>query len=82
MKKIIVFTGFTFIFTLLSYYVVHVLMVFAIGKRDESIEIEKENHGYFIIKGVLLVLLTFSLITVFQHFLGWFTLKIDTPFYH
>lgn len=82
MQKIAVFSGFTFLFTFLAYYIVHILLIFIIGKRNESIEMEKENTGYFIIKGVLLILLVFSLITIFEHFLGWFVIKVDTPFYH
>lgn len=82
MQKIAVFSGFTFLFIFLAYYVVHILLIFIIGKRNESIEMEKENTGYFIMKGVLLILLVFSLITIFEHFLGWFVIKVDTPFYH
>jgi len=43
---------------------------------------EKENTGYFIIKGIILILLAFSLITIFEHLLGWFVIKVETPFYH
>jgi hypothetical protein len=82
MQKIAIFSGFTFLFTFLAYYVVHVLLTFTIGKRNDGIEMEKNNSGYFIIKGVILILLAFSLITIFEHFLGWFAIKIDTPFYH
>ncbi len=82
MQKIAIFSGFTFLFTFLAYYVIHVLLTFAIGKRNDGIELEKNNTGYFIIKGVLLILLVFSLITIFEHFLGWFVIKLDTPFYH
>lgn len=82
LEKIIVFTGFTFMFTFLSYFIVHNLLQLSMGNRVDSIEMEKDNKGYFIIKGVLLVLFMFSLMTIFQHFLSWFTIKIDTPFYH
>jgi hypothetical protein len=82
MEKIIIFSGFTFLFTFLAYYIVQILLVFLIGKRNDSIEMEKGNTGYFILKGIFLILLVFSLITIFEHFLGWFAIKIDTPFYH
>jgi hypothetical protein len=82
MQKIAIFSGFSFIFTFLAYYVVHILLTFTLGKRNDGIEMEKENTGYFIIKGVILILFVFSLITIFEHFLGWFVIKVDTPFYH
>ena len=82
MQKIAIFTGFTFITTFLAYYIVHILMIFAIGKRNLSIEMEKENTGYFIIKGIILMLLVFSLVNVFEHLLGWFIIQAETPFYH
>jgi hypothetical protein len=47
-----------------------------------SIEMEKDNKGYFLIKAIVLILLVFSLQTIFEHFLGWFTIKVETPFYH
>lgn len=82
MQKIAIFSGFTFLFTFLTYYVVHILLIFIIGKRNDGIEMGKENTGYFIIKGIILILFVFSLTTIFEHFLGWFVIKIDTPFYH
>jgi len=82
MEKISVFTGFTYLFTFISYYIVHSLLKLSFGNREDSIEMEKDNKGYFLIKGVVLILLVFSLQTIFEHFLGWFTIKIDTPFYH
>lgn len=82
MQKIAIFTGFTFIFTFLSYFIVNNILKLTFGNRKESIEMEKENTGYFIIKGILLLLLVYSLINVFEHFLRWFMPTIETPFYH
>ncbi|HKO78238.1 MAG TPA: hypothetical protein VJU52_13560 [Flavobacterium sp.] len=82
MQKIAIFSGFTFLITFLAYYTVHIILSITIGKRNDSLEIERENIGYFIFKGIILILLVFSLITIFEHFLGWFTIKVDTPFYH
>lgn len=82
MEKIIIFSGFTFLFTFLTYYIVQILQVFFIGKRNDSIEMEKENTGYFIVKGIIIILLAFSLISIFEHLLGWFVIKVETPFYH
>jgi hypothetical protein len=82
MEKIIIFTGFTFISTFLSYFLVHNLLNILFGSRVNSIEMEKDNRGYFLIKALILILFTFSVLTIFQNFLEWFTIKIDTPFYH
>lgn len=82
MQKIAIFTGFTFIFTFLSCFIVNNILKLTIGNRVDSIEMEKENTGYFIIKGATLLLLVFSLITIFEHFLRWFMPTVETPFYH
>lgn len=82
MEKIIIFSGFTFIFTTLSYFIVHNLLKVTMGNRVDSIELEKENKGYFIIKALILIMLSFSLLTIFQDFLSWFMIKVETPFYH
>lgn len=82
MQKIVISSGFTFLITFLAYYTVNTILVITSGKRNDSIEMERENIGYFIIKGLILILLVFSLITIFEHFLGWFAVKVDTPFYH
>jgi hypothetical protein len=82
MQKISIFIGFTFIFTFLSYYIVHSLLKLVIGNRIDSIEIQKDNYGYFIVKGLVLILFVISLITIFEHFLNWFMPTVETPFYH
>lgn len=82
MEQIAIYTGFSFVFTFFAYYIVHIVVKFSIGNRNDSIEIEKDNVGYFIIKGMVLLTLVFSLITIFEHFLRWFAPAIETPFYH
>lgn len=82
MQKIIIFIGFTFFFTFTSYLIIEKVLQLSFGKRLDSIEIEKENIGYYLIKGILLISLTFSLINIFEHFLKWFVPTVDTPFYH
>ncbi|MEN2487057.1 hypothetical protein AAYQ05_04580 [Flavobacterium sp. B11] len=81
-QKITIFIGFTFFFTFISYFTVEKILQLSFGKRLDNIEIEKENIGYYLIKGILLVSFTFSLITIFEHFLQWFIPTVDTPFYH
>ena len=82
MQRIAIYTGFTFFFTFLSYYIVNAIFKLLMGVRIDSYEIEKNNIGYFLIKGVILILLVFSLINIFEHFLRWFAPVVDTPFYH
>lgn len=82
MQKITIFIGFTFFFTFISYFIAEKILQLSFGKRLDSIEIEKENIGYYLLKGFLLILFTFSLITIFEHFLKWFIPTVDTPFYH
>jgi hypothetical protein len=82
MEKIAIFTGFTFLFTFLAYYIVNTILKFSIGHRSDSIEMEKDNVGYFAMKGLVLLTLVFSLLTVFEHFLRWFAPSVETPFYH
>lgn len=82
MQRIAIFTGFTFFFTFLSFYIVSAIFKFSMGNRVDSYEIEKNNMGYFILKGVVLVLLVFSLISIFEHLLRWFAPVVETPFYH
>ena len=82
MQKIAIFTGFTFFFTFLSYYIVNAVFKFSLGNKIDSFEIDRNNTGYFIIKGAVLILLVFSLITIFEHFLRWFAPVTNTPFFH
>lgn len=82
MQRIAIFNGFTFFFTFLSYYVVNAIFKLSLGNRIDSYEIDKNNIGYFIIKGTVLILFVFSLLTIFEHFLRWFAPVVETPFYH
>lgn len=82
LQKIMIFTGFTYIFTFLSYFVTDNIAKLLMGNRLETLEMEKENIGFFLIKGILLIGLVFTLTPIFQHFLNWFMPVVNTPFYH
>ena len=82
MQRIAIYTGFTFFFTFVIYYTVHNILKYTMGNRVGSIEMENNNYGYFTIKGVIQILLTIALLTIFDHFLNWFVPVVDTPFYH
>jgi hypothetical protein len=82
MQRIVIFIGFTFFFTFLAYFITNLVFKFSYGNKIDSYEIERNNTGYFIIKGTVLFLLVVSLMSVFEHFLRWFAPTINTPFFH
>jgi len=82
MQRIAIYIGFTFLFTFLTYYIIGTILKITLGKRIDSIEVENNNYGYFLIKGVLMVFISFALISVFEHLINWFAPIVDTPFYH
>ena len=81
-EKVSIFMGFSFLFTFLAYLIVQYILKFSIGSRVDKIEIEKDNIGYYIIKGLILIFLVISLASIFEHFLRWFMPAVETPFYH
>lgn len=82
MEKIAIFMGFTFLFTFLSLYLIDKALQFILGNRISKIEIEQENIGYFIIKGISLILFVYSVSSIFEHFLKWFAPVVENPFYY
>lgn len=82
MEKIAILIGFTFLFTFLSLYLIDKSLKFILGNRINHIEIEKENIGYFIVKGTCLILFTYSVSFLFEHFLKWYMPIVETPFYY
>ncbi len=82
MEKITIFIGFTFLFTFLSLYFMDKALQFVFGKRINSIEIEKENVGYFLVKGISIVFFVYSVSSIFDHFLKWFMPIVETPYYY
>ncbi len=81
-EKIALFTGFTFMWFVIIYFITQFITTIILGKRGNSIEIERNNYNYFIVKGIILLSFTFSLITVFENFLRMFFPIVETPFYH
>lgn len=80
-EKIAIFIGFTFVSTFLVYYIINFTTKIIFTNRMESHEIENENIGYFILKGVAMIAFVLITLPVFEHFLMWFLPKIETPFY-
>ncbi|WP_281336131.1 hypothetical protein [Flavobacterium eburneipallidum] len=81
-QRIAIYIGFTFLFTFLAYYLIGIILKINLGKRIDSIEIDNNNYGYFLIKGVLMIFISFVLLDTFEHLLNWFAPIIETPFYH
>lgn len=81
-EKIAIYIGFTFIFTFIAYLIVHRIFNLSFGQRNDSVEMDNNNIGYFITKGITLIVLVYPLITIFEHLLKWFSPIINTPFYH
>ncbi len=81
-EKIALFTGFTFMGFVVTFFITQFITAIIFGKRTNSIEIERDNYTYFIIKGMILLALTFSLWTVFENLLRLFSPIVETPFYH
>lgn len=81
-KRISILIGFTFLFTFAIYYIVNNISKITLGNRKDKIEIENNNKGYFVIKGVLMIFISFLTLTVFEHLLLLFSPVIDLPFYY
>lgn len=81
-EKISVFIGFSFLWFVALLVIANLLSRMVFGKRNDRIEIERDNYIYFIIKGMLLFLLVFTMTSVFENFLRLFMPVMETPFYH
>lgn len=80
--KILLYIGFTFLFTIFINKIVDLVDKFFFSRNDMLIEMENSNMVYFTLKLILIIGLAFSFLTVFEHFLNWFVPSIETPFYH
>lgn len=76
------FTGFTFLWFTGLYFLTRLMAVMLLGKRTDSIEIDRNNYNYFLIKGIIFLAFVFSLLSVFENFLLLFSPVVKTPFYH
>lgn len=82
LKTSSIYTGISSLWFLLWYFVANVFAVISIGKRDDLIEIEKDNYTYFLIKGIILFGTIISLSSIFEMLLKFFIPSIQIPFYH
>lgn len=81
MEKVILNIGFTFLIVLILYLINNFIFKIIDTTKNDTIEIENNNFNHFILKGFVLIFLTFAISTVFNHFLQWFTPTVDTIFY-
>jgi len=81
MEKISIFIGFTFVATFLALYITNFLTKISFNNKNDNYEIENNNYGYFLLKGIIMIVLVLVTLSLFEHFLLWFLPKIETPFY-
>jgi hypothetical protein len=81
MEIILIYTGLTFVFTIVVHLLTEKISIYILDKRDISIEIENNNFYYFIFKLLISTLFVYTLLSVYEDFLKWF-LPVYTPFYH
>lgn len=81
-EKVALFTGFTFMWFVVTYFITQFITSILLGKRTDSIEIDRNNYNYFIMKGIILLAFTFAFLSVFENFLRMFSPVVETPFYH
>lgn len=80
-EKVALFVGFTFMWFVIVYLIIQFITAILLGKRNDNIEIDRNNYSYYIIKGIFFLTLTFSLLSVFENFLRLFSPIVNTPFY-
>jgi hypothetical protein len=74
--------GFGATWLVIWYSVTNILSIVIVGKRLDGIEMEADNNGYFLIKGILLIGFILILSPIFEDVLRAFIPNIETPFYH
>ena len=82
MEMILIYTGLTFVFTIVVHLLTEKISIYILDKRDVSIEIENNNFSYFMFKLLISTLFVYTLLSVYEDFLKWFLPVFNTPFYH
>jgi len=81
-KAISLVVGVGFIWLILWFLVIKFLTKIIPLKANEYEEMEEDNYGYFLIKGVMLIGLIFSLSPVLSLILRALIPNVEIPFYH
>ncbi|KQB99955.1 hypothetical protein [Pedobacter sp. Hv1] len=78
--SLVIGVGFTWL--ILWFIVIKFLTKITHLKMDENEEMDDDNFSYFIIKGIMLFAIIFSLSSILSLILRLFIPNIETPFYH
>ncbi|TKC12765.1 hypothetical protein FA048_03865 [Pedobacter polaris] len=81
-KAISLVIGIGFIWFMLWFLVIKFLSKIIPIKADENEEMEEDNYGYFLVKGIMLIGLIFSLSPVLSLILRALIPNVEIPFYH
>lgn len=74
--------GFCFLWLGIIYFIVNAMAAIILGKRDEVIEMERDNVSYFLSRALVLMTLAMIGASVLESFLRLFMPVLDVPFYH
>lgn len=77
-----IFIGLTAFWFVIWYLAANMLSPVVTGKRAGSVEMEIDNFVYFLIKGVIIIGFTISLLPIFESLLRVFIPATQLPFYH
>jgi hypothetical protein len=80
-KTSVLFIGLTNTWLIIWYYITKVFSLLFAGKRNEVNEIECNNYGYFVLKGIVFIGFVYSIMPVFEIVLRTFFPNIEIPFY-
>lgn len=80
LKTTVLFIGLTNFWLIIWYFIAQIFTLIFVGKRNDINEIESNNYGYFVLKGILILSFIYSLIPVFEILLRTF-FPIEVPFY-
>lgn len=81
-KTASLFIGFSAGWFLGWYFVSGVLSTTILGKRKDAVEMELNNISFFLIKGIIMVVLILCLSPAFEDLLRIFMPELTAPFYH
>ena len=77
-----IFIGLTFLWFVISFYIIKVFSRLIFSSSIDEIEIEQNNSSYFLIKGFVFITFIIVLLPIFESLLRGFILSVDTPIYH